>query len=178
MIYIVLALKAEAQAFVDRYRLSKKVIENITIFFNNEIVVFVSGIGVENILRCCDILENSYELKKEDIFINIGICGANTQYKIGDFLDIGKIQYRDKLYTIDNSKELIICVDKEIFDDIYTVVDMESYGFYSRLKRFDNLYIFKVVSDNFEPKTVTKDKTKNLIFCNIETMIKKVKDDR
>ena len=52
---------------------------------------------------------------------------------------------------------------------------MESYGFYQAIKGMKNAYIFKVVSDHFEPKTVTKERTKNLIFNNIDEIMKRVK---
>jgi len=50
---------------------------------------------------------------------------------------------------------------------------MESYGFYDAvvhnpaIKRF---HIFKVVSDHCEPKKVTKEKTKSLLFNVIDAI--------
>ncbi len=51
---------------------------------------------------------------------------------------------------------------------------MESFGFYEAVKEIPNYHIFKVVSDHFEPKRVTKDDTKKLIFDAIDATIKEV----
>ena len=48
MLYIVVALKPEAQAFVDRYKLSKSKLGNFTLFSNDNMILIVSGLGVQN----------------------------------------------------------------------------------------------------------------------------------
>ena len=151
MIYIMVALKAEAQAFVDKYKLKN--------YKNENIAVFVSGMGKENMkIATCHALKN---FTPNDKIVNIGICGACKKYAIGDLIDGIKTQ--------------ITCVDYEIKDDKFEIVDMESDGFLEATKEIKNRYIFKIVSDNFEPKSVTKDKAKKLIFNNIDEIMKRVK---
>ena len=65
------------------------------------------------------------------------------------------------------------CLDKEAFDNTYDVVDMESFGFYDAVIHSPAIKIFhilKVVSDHFEPEQVTKEKTKSLIFNQIDAI--------
>jgi hypothetical protein len=54
---------------------------------------------------------------------------------------------------------------------------MESFGFYDAVKHnpaIKNFFIFKVLSDHFEPDSITKDKTKSLIFHQIDSIMMKV----
>ncbi|MDQ7067500.1 MAG: hypothetical protein Q9M40_05770 [Sulfurimonas sp.] len=38
-------------------------------------------------------LINNFDISDEDIFVNIGICGAKKDYKIGSLLEIGEVIY-------------------------------------------------------------------------------------
>jgi len=150
MIYIIVALKAEAQAFVDKFKLIE--------YKNEEIRVFISGIGKENMFNTTlNVVKN---LQKYDRIVNVGICGANENYKIGQL--------------IDSRKELITSVDYEVSEAKFSIVDMESAGFLQATKNINNSYIFKVVSDHFEPHKVTKDKAKKLIFDKIDEIMREI----
>ncbi len=179
MLYIITALKPEAQAFVDKYKLKKMKLEGFTLFTNEKIILIVSGLGVVNAKKATNVIINNFNIKQDNIFLNIGICGANKDYKIGKLLQIGSIVYNDKIFIIKKEiKNTINCLNEEVFQDGYQIVDMESFGFYDALKQkvdTNNIYIFKVVSDYFEPYTVTKDATKVLIFKEIENIIKEIK---
>ena len=151
MIYIVVALKAEAQAFVDKFKLKN--------FKNENLSLSISGIGVENMTNAtCKIVSN---MKNNDIILNVGICGASKNYAIGQLIDA-----REKTLT---------CVDYEVKENKFDIVDMESLGFIQATKDIKNSYIFKIVSDHFEPHKVTKDKAKKLIFQNIDEIMKEIK---
>ncbi|MEO1953496.1 MAG: hypothetical protein ABGW74_02210 [Campylobacterales bacterium] len=152
MIYILTALKAEAQAFVDKYKLKQ--------YKNEDIEVIITGIGVDAMSKKTS--QTLKKLSKNDTIINVGICGANKNYNIGELIDA---RYTD-----------ITCIDYEMTKDIYDVVDMESAGFLEATKGFKNSFVFKVVSDHFEPKTVSKDMAKKLIFNQIDEIIKRVKN--
>ena len=146
MLYIVCALKSEAQAFVDKYKLpkSKK---------NSLITLLVSGIGSGNMFETTLNIVNS--MSNNDTIINVGICGGDKKFHIGELIDA--------------SKENLTCVDSEVSESgKYELVDMESDGFKKATKNVKNKYIFKVVSDHFEPKRVTKENTKSLIFNVID----------
>jgi len=150
MLYIMCALKSEAQAFVDKYKLSKEK-------HNSQLTVIVSGIGSENMFKATtNIVKN---MNDKDIIINVGICGADKKFHLGQLIDA--------------SEHNLTCVDFEISENgVYELVDMESDGFLKATKNIKNSYIFKVVSDHFEPQTVTKEKTKSLIFNVIDDINK------
>lgn len=173
MIYMVVALKPEVQAFVDFYKLKKEKLLHYTIFTNSYMIIILSGIGVDNARLATQTLINQFDISDDDIYINIGICGTNEKYEIGALLEIGKISYQELFYSFKDDKKKIVCLDEEATTDLHDIVDMESYGFYDAvvhnpaIKKF---YIFKVVSDHFEPHLVTKDKTKSLIFNVINTI--------
>lgn len=178
MIYIVTALKPEAQAFVDFYKLKKSKLGNYTAFIDNNITLIISGIGVVNARLATQTLINHFDITDDDIYLNIGICGASREYEIGQLLEIGSITYEEINYIFKDKKK-IVCLDSEASESSYTIVDMESYGFYDAAihsPAIKNFYIFKVVSDHFEPHKVTKDKTKSLIFNVINDINSSIKN--
>ena len=171
MLYIVTALKSEAQAYVDRYKLTKSKLGKFVLFSNEEIFLIISGMGVLNARVATQALINQYDITDDDIYINVGICGASSIYEIGSLVEIGSLSYEGISYAFKSDKEEILCVDEEVKEHIAELVDMESYGFYDAIihnPAIKNFHIFKVVSDHFEPKSVTKDACKKLISKNID----------
>jgi len=173
MLYIVTALKPEAQAFVDYYKLKKEKLNNFTIFKNEKITLIISGLGVTNARLATQTLINHFDITDEDIYLNIGICGASTSFSIGTLLEIGSVAYEGILYEFYPDKHHLTCVNEESSTSEYDIVDMESYGFYDAVihnPAIKNFHILKVVSDHFEPQKVTKEQTKSLIFENINAL--------
>ena len=173
MLYIVAALKSEAQAFVDKYKLTKSKLGKFVLFSNEDIFLLVSGMGIINARLATQALINQYDITDNDVYLNIGICGTSKEYEIGSLLEIGSISYDEIEYSFNGSLEQITCVDEAISENIYKIVDMESYGFYDAVihnPAIKNFHILKVVSDHFEPERVTKDGTKKLISKNIDAI--------
>ncbi len=172
MFYIVVALKPEAQAFVDKYKLKKSKLGDFTLFSNDSMMLIVSGIGVDNSAQATQTLINHYDITDDDTYLNIGICGANKKYAIGSLLEIGNLSYNQKIKSLNSkSKKILTCLDIESSDDTYEIVDMESFGFYDAVihsPAIKNYHVLKVVSDHFEPSKVTKEKTKSLLFNKID----------
>ena len=155
MKYIITALKIEAQAFVDKYKLGKSK-------SNDEISIIVSGIGSSNMYNATT--RTVALINDEDMILNIGICGASRKYSIGE------------LIKIDFAKNILTCVDAPINEEnLYEAVDMESAGFIDATKDIKNRYMFKVVSDYFEPHKVPKEKTKKLIYDKIDEIMENLK---
>lgn len=153
MIYLVFALKAEAQAFID-----KKLDLDITI----------SGIGSKNMYNATKKIVKLMD--ENDIIVNVGICGASKEFTIGELL------YIDMASRTTKTTFNLNCVDREVSQkDRYDVVDMESSGFIEATNIIKNRYMFKIVSDHFEPKSVTKDDAKKLIFNNIDEIMQRIK---
>ncbi|PHQ55183.1 MAG: hypothetical protein COA30_07370 [Sulfurimonas sp.] len=179
MIYIVMALKSEAQAFMDKYKLTKTKLGKYTLYCDETTKIILSGMGIINAREATQTLINHYDISDEDIYINVGICGADKQYDIGSLLEIGEIRYKDIHYPFKEGQKSITCVDEAMSEPKYDLVDMESYGFLDAVTHspaIKNFFILKVVSDHFEPQTITKELTKSLIFKvinDINTLLKK-----
>jgi nucleoside phosphorylase len=154
MIYILVALKAEAQAFIDKYKLNKSK-------SNDNITLVVSGIGSKNMYASTKKVVDM--MQEDDTILNVGICGASKEYAVGEL--------------IDGFETKIECVDEKVDEQSRCrVVDMESKGFLEASKNIKKRYMFKVVSDNFEPHKVTKDMAKMLIFHKIDDIMQRLKD--
>ena len=172
MLYIVTALKSEAQAFVDRYKLTKTKLSEFSVFYNENMKLIVSGIGVTNSAHATQAFINQYDITDEDIYLNIGICGASNKYQLGTLLEIGNLTYNTNTLALQSSSDITLtCLDEEANNDLFDIVDMESFGFYDAVihsPAIKNYHILKVVSDHFEPQTITKELTKSLIFNVID----------
>ena len=166
------ALKPEAQAFVDRYKLTSGKLDGYKLFTNSSTILIVSGLGVDNARAATQTFINHFDITDDDIYLNIGICGAIQEYEIGGLINISTIIYEDISYTLANTiGKTIHCLNSEATTDKHEIVDMESYGFYDAVTHspaIKNIHILKVVSDHFEPRLVTKEKTKMLIFNAID----------
>ena len=186
MLFIVVATKSEAQAFVEYFHLSKKIIDRYKLYANNHITIIISGIGAVNSFNATKKLIKN--INKPNI-INYGICGGSNSYNIGDTVYINQIIYKNKKYNLNKiSNNSILCSNTQIYTDIYPLVDMESYGYYLALKRYttiDNISIIKTISDHFSPESITKDGVKRLILDELknnnilkELIIKKISNDK
>jgi purine-nucleoside phosphorylase len=172
LVYIVTALKSEAQAFVDKYKLTKSSLKNYTLFSNETMKVIVSGIGVENSRLATQTLINQFDITDDDSYINIGVCGASSKHKVGKLLQIGAIIYEDIVYPFGEGVQLH-CKNEEINSGDMEAVDMESYGFYDAVihnPAIKSFAIYKVVSDHYEPESLTKDMVKSVLFKQLDTL--------
>ena len=135
----------------------------------------MSGLGKDSSKKATQTLLDYFTIKEQEQIINIGICGASHDYTIGELIEINSVIYKKNLYILNQRDgKALTCIDNPATDNEFTLVDMESYGFYQVVKGMKNAYIFKVVSDHFEPQTVTKERTKNLLFRQIDEIMKRV----
>lgn len=177
MLYIVTALKSEAQAFVDRYRLTKTRHSDFTVFSGEKLKLVVSGIGIECSKKATYALIQKFNPSNSDIFVNVGICGASEKYKIGELIKIGSIIYKNEKFIVDKKSPYVTtCTNIEVAHNLYEIADMESFGFYEATTYIKNRHIYKVVSDHFEPDKVTRDGTKKLILNAIDEIVKEVEN--
>ncbi|QOP46546.1 hypothetical protein [Sulfurimonas paralvinellae] len=175
MLYIVSALKPEAQAFVDHYKLKKSKLNNFTIFSNYNIRLIISGMGVENARLATQTLINNFDITDDDTYLNTGICGASRSYTIGELIECGGVNYNGIDHIFQENRPIISCVSEEVATPSYELADMESYGFYDAVihnPAIKQFHIIKVVSDHFEPQKVGKEETKSLLFNVIDDINK------
>ncbi|NPA65508.1 MAG: hypothetical protein GXO11_01365 [Epsilonproteobacteria bacterium] len=161
MTYVLTATKTEAQALVEYFRLKKKG----TIFYNENMEVHISGVGVENAYSYAKKLQPQVSL--EDIVINIGIAAAPHRYSIGELVKIKEVFFEGNQLIISNQGEILLTcnVPQNVYQE--KIVDMEAYGFAKVFSKY-NLKIYKVVSDHFEPEKVKKDTIKKLIKATLK----------
>lgn len=174
MIYIVTALKSEAQAFVEKYKLKKSLYENFTLYGNEKMQVIVSGVGVANAQRATQSLMQKCDIQK-DTLLNVGICAANKKHAIGSLVKIGSVAYHETLELLDTASLCrLTCVDAPLQTPLFELVDMDSFGFCVATRGVKRRCIYKVVSDHFEPQKVSKEGTKKLLFAVIEKIVQEV----
>ena len=179
MIYIITALDAEARALVDHYRLKRDTSLPYTLYKNEQMVLLVSGMGKTNALMSVSALLGWRIPEESDILINIGICGAPEEYRIGEVLLIHQIRdanrryYPDILYTHSLRECSLTCVDEAQSVVHDSPVDMESSAVFCAASRFFKLHrlaFIKIVSDHFTPETVTKEGVIELIQSNLSSV--------
>ena len=175
MIYIVLALKSEAQAFVDALKLKKSKLSTFTFFYNDTFSILVSGVGVQHARLATQTLINHCDIYDTDIFLNIGVCAAQPTYAIGSLLEVASLEYKTQHFYLHTTGVTLTCLDEACSDaNVYEAVDMESFGFYDAVVHnpaIQHFSIFKVVSDHFQPHTLTKDGVKSLLFQKIDAIL-------
>ena len=179
MLYIVVALKPEAQAFVDKYRLKKSKLSSFTLFSDKDMKLIVSGVGEGKSREATQVLVNHFDITDDDTYINVGICAANSNHKIGTLIELGTIFFEEKEYIFKTLKNKILCSKTPVSKEVYAIVDMESFGFYDAVihnPAIKNFHIFKVVSDHFQPEEVNKENTKMLIFNQIHAITQLLKN--
>ena len=173
LLYIVVALKAEAQAYIDRYKLQKSSLSSYKLFSSKEMKLIISGMGVINARNATQALINAYDITDDDVYLNVGICGAQSSVVVGSLLSFSAVEYEGIEYKFKEDGELLTCVDEPLATPSCKFADMESYGFYDAVVHnpaIKNFHILKVVSDHFEPQSVTKDSAKKLLFNKINAI--------
>lgn len=179
MIYLITALDAEAKPLCDHYRLKRDSSLPYTFYRNDEIILLVSGIGKANAMMALSALLGWRIPKAGDILINIGICGAPSEYMIGEALLIHQIfegercYYPDILYPHTFREVSLVCIDspQSIVRDY--PVDMESSALFQAASRFFKVHqmaFLKIVSDHFAPESVTKEGAMELIRSHVNTL--------
>lgn len=179
MNYIICALDAEAKALCEHYRLKRDYTLPYTLYRGNEIILLITQPGKVQAMMALSSLLGHRIPSENDTLINIGICGAPEHYPIGEMLLIHKIidtercYYPDILFTHELQESLLICVDKPQEQSHEGPVDMESAGIFLAASKFFKLHqmvYLKIVSDHFEPSTVTKEKVIDLIRSHLDTI--------
>ena len=174
MIYIAVALGIEARPLIKKFKLKKdSTINRVQVFKNEKIILIVTGVGILKSAIALTYILSKVKIDSDDIFINIGICGAkNKEYKIGDIVLCNKIinseskraYYPDMIFDHRfkegslESFNRVINSESGVTGDL---VDMEGAGLIEASSYFFETYqvnIIKIVSDyldgDIDPKSV------------------------
>jgi len=176
MTYFVIALEAEARPLIEHFKLKRTSILPFPVYLGEDMILLVTGQGKENAMMGTSSLCGYRRPDPDDILINIGICGAPKHYPLGELLIIHQIcdahrtYYPDILYAHTFYETSVLCVNQAIESVQNQPVDMESAGIFLAASRFFKLHqmaFAKIVSDHFEPLSVTKENVIELIKHNI-----------
>ncbi|MPQ43082.1 hypothetical protein [Clostridium tarantellae] len=186
MIFISVAMYCEAYPFIKKLKLKKDMThKKFEVFKNDEIKLIIIGTGKIKAAIGTTYLFSNMDVKKEDIFINLGVCGAaNEKISKGTVCMCNKlvenetkktfypdilIKHPFKEYSIETFS---FVVNKNILKTEEDLVDMEAVGVYEASLLFfktHQIYFIKVVSDNLKDTHIlNKEKISLLIEYKLE----------
>jgi len=168
MTYIICAFESEARALIDKYKLAKDTSGTFTLFKNEEFIIFICGMGQENAQTATQNLLLNFPNKENDIFVNLGICAAQTSYNIGTLVQIHKLQGNHEshvLKTVDSGIPPVSCFSS------FTPLNRPVISPYFKTTKISFL---KVVSDNFNPVKFNKGFIISLMNANLSHIIKHI----
>ncbi|EPR12704.1 nucleoside phosphorylase [Ruminiclostridium papyrosolvens] len=196
MIFIVTALMLEAAPIIDYFKLKKDMsIHPYSVYKGSDIAVIVSGVGKLKSAMASVYLYNVYGTGKNDILINIGFCGTNSQsFDAGSLLvvnkvtdtDTGRDYYPDVFFGDGIPQIPVQCYPKvvkatDLTEQKEIFCDMESVGIMEASKKFffaHNVRVLKIISDYLKPHNLDKAKLKGYIEMNMPILDNIIKEMR
>lgn len=185
MIYVAAALTAEAKPLITYFKLKRdNEIKKYQVFKNEEIILIITGSGMMQGAIGITYVLSSLNIREEDIFINLGICGAVKEiFQVGDIVlcnkiinnGNGKSFYPDMLFRHKfkegTLESFFHVVDKSMESEIKgELVDMEGAGIYEAASLFfsqHQINIIKIVSDYLDSKGITSEKVTHIVESGI-----------
>ncbi len=158
MIRFIVATFSEAKPIIDIFNLKKNHnFDKFSVFDSKSISLTISKIG--KISSALAVFYTFYEMKskKNDIWINFGLCG-HKDHKIGEIFLVNKLYDNSSSkifypFIPDFNFNSISCITLDQKKNNYTksLHEMESSGFFEATSKFsskESIYILKIVSDN------------------------------
>lgn len=185
MIYVAAALTAEAKPLITYFKLKRdNEIKKYQVFKNEEIILIITGSGMMQGAIGTTYVLSSLNIREEDIFVNLGICGAVKEiFQVGDIVLCNKITnngngksfYPDMLFRHkfkEGALESFFHVlDKSMESEIKgELVDMEGAGIYEAASLFfsqHQINIIKIVSDYLDTTGITAEKVTHIVESRI-----------
>lgn len=185
MVYFLTALYYEAKDIIEHYKM-KKVMEvtKFQVFKGENELLIISGTGGIKAVVAAAYLLTSFGYNENDIFINVGICGApGHKACIGEVFLCNKLIdsfslkafYPDMLFkhpfkegTLESFSEVVNDAGKKNIET--DIADQEGAFVYEAVSTFlkpENIYIIKIVSDILNPGTVTPEYIESLMSDNM-----------
>lgn len=185
MVYFLTALYYEAKDILEHYKMKKvmKVTKFQVFKGENELLIISGTSGIKAIVAATYLL-NHFEYNEDDIFVNVGICGAAKEkickgevFLCDKLIDnfSKKAFYPDMLFkhpfkegTLESFSEVVNKTMKQNID--VDIVDQEGAFVYETASMFlkpQNIYIIKIVSDILNPGSVTPKLIEDLMADNM-----------
>lgn len=160
--HLLVALPCEAKPLIAHYRLKRRMQdEAFAVYENKSLSLTVSGLGKVAMAAAVAYTHAIYALKKNNVWLNIGIAGHPTHNPGQAFIahkitDAGSVQhgYPPIIYTSPCPTEAVITVSQpEMQYTQNSLYEMEASGFFQTATRFSTAELvqcLKIVSDNTE----------------------------
>ncbi len=180
MIYICVAFKEEAKSLLQQWSFRRDKSAPCTLYINADIYLCITKMGPEHASRALEALLRYRPPQPQDCFINFGICAAPASYAIGTVLHCNHLMYRNRSLTLDAKNTLTLqTYDTPCRTKQPHAVDMEAFSLFEKaLPLFAQCYCIKVVSDHFEPDTVSSDTIATLLHRGVATLKEIVYENR
>ena len=182
MIYISVALGIEAKPIIKYFNLKRdNSIKKLQVFKNERVTLIITGVGILKSAIALTYILSQSEIDEDDIFLNIGICGAKSEkYSIGDIVlcnkiinsELEKSYYPDMVFnhsfkegSLESFNIPVYCGDEVVGD----LVDMEGAGLFEATTYFFQSYqlnFIKIVSDYLD-REVEKNQVEELILKSL-----------
>jgi len=175
MIHLLFALKVEALALINLYQLKKIKHLPFTLYKNEYISILITQLGLEMAEKNTLAYLQYTEINPSDTLINIGICAAPNKYAIEEIILVDKLSYKDVQINLTPIKHkeyktaALISFMQEQEQTQETCADMEAFAIISSALKYFNkeqLYIIKIVSDHYEPQSITKESVQDMMYKN------------
>lgn len=180
MVYFLCSLYKEAEEIISYFRLKKNpYISSFQEFEGDNVKLIISGTGKINAACAVGYIMSKNKPKKEDLFINIGICGSDIRSE-GEALLVNKIidvdsgeKYYPDIVIKHPFKEAYLETHSKIVahGDIYDLCDMEGSAFFKSASKFmyqHQIAVIKIVSDTSNNRIITGDYIKKVIYKNLK----------
>lgn len=172
MLYLLCAHLDEFRPFQTFFNFKRDQEFKWPLYRSEEAVALITGAGHEAAMIATAALLGRFSPESGDLLVNIGICAAPRSHPVGSVLLAhklcrdGRARYPDILLTHPHDETVLRSVDVAAADAMPEAVDMEAFGIYRAAERFlsaHQMLFVKIVSDHFEPDSVTKELARQLV---------------
>lgn len=180
MVYFLCSLYKEAEEIISYFHLKKNpYISSFQEFEGDNIKLIISGTGKVNAACAVGYIMSQNSTRKEDIFINIGICGSDVRNE-GEALLVNKImdvdsgeKYYPDIIIKHPFKEAYLETYSKVVShgDICDICDMEGSAFLKSASKFmyqHQIAVIKIVSDTSNNRAITGEYIKKIIYKNLK----------
>ena len=176
MDYLIVALEAEARPLIQYYALGVRAF-GYPLYVGEEMMLLICGVGLENAMMGTSALLGYRPAQMDDRVINIGLCASHhpigSALLIHQLYDAHRTYYPDILYTHTLIESPLYSVDTPHDRPHHDPIDMEGVGFWrgaSRWVRLHQIALLKIVSDHYNPSTLTRAEAHTLMHTGIEAL--------
>ena len=194
MIYLIVALQAEARPFIEYFQLKQQHNPKWRVYQNEELILVVSGTGKIRAAMAATYLYSSSRAStsRSSLTMNVGLCGSTdpNAYQRGDLVVVNQVldsgnkrrYFPDMLLRHDSKEAGVETFDRPVMDKnaaIMPLVDMEAAGFFEAAGIYfspDRVLCVKIVSDYLDAEHLAKTTITKLFDARLDDIAKLLKN--